>query len=252
MRKILLSGCNGRMGRAVSQLCVDGKEAYIAAGLDINTTKFFDYPIYADPIEYGGRADVVLDFSSPKVLSTLLAYCKSKEVPLVVATTGYDEAQQDAIRQASDSIPIFQSGNLSLGINLLMDLVRRASAVLGENFDVEIIERHHNQKVDAPSGTALMLYNAAADALPYAPTPVYDRHETRVKRDRHEIGLHAVRGGTIVGEHEVLFAGHHEVITLSHSAGSREVFAAGALRAAVFMAGITRPGLYDMKDLLDQ
>jgi len=252
MRRILLSGCNGRMGRVVSQLCEDNREVCVAAGLDIKTTKHFSYPVYADPMEYGGRADVALDFSLPSSLTPLLTYCKNRSMPLVIATTGYDEAQLAAVREASGSIPIFQSGNMSLGINLLMDLIRRACAVLGEGFDVEIVERHHNQKVDAPSGTALMLYNAAAGALPYQPAPVYDRHEIHAKRDRHEIGLHAVRGGTVVGEHEVIFAGHHEVITLSHSAGSREVFAAGALRAARFMAGVSRPGRYDMNDLLNR
>ena len=252
MRRILLSGCNGRMGRAVSQLCENNQEAYISAGLDLNTVKQFAYPVYADPMEYGGRADVALDFSSPSALTPLLAYCQSRSMPLVLAITGYDEAQQALIREASAHIPIFQSGNLSLGINLLIDLVRRACAVLGEGFDVEIIERHHNQKVDAPSGTALMLYGAAAEALPYQPAPVYDRHGVHAKRDRREIGLHAVRGGSIVGDHEVVFAGHHEVISLSHSAGSREVFAAGALRAALFMAGVSRPGRYDMNDLLNK
>lgn len=238
------------MGRAVSQLAADLRDAYIAAGLDVTPGKHFDYPVYADPLEYGGTPDVVLDFSAPTALPRLLDYCRKKSLPLVLATTGHGEIQQAAIQEAAQSIPIFQSGNMSLGINLLMDLVRRACAVLGNGFDVEIVERHHNAKVDAPSGTALMLYRAAAESLPYEAHPVYDRHERRERRDRCEIGLHAVRGGSIVGEHEVIFAGHHEVIELRHSAGSREIFAAGALRACVYMAGVTRPGCYDMNDML--
>ncbi|MDR1157069.1 MAG: 4-hydroxy-tetrahydrodipicolinate reductase [Oscillospiraceae bacterium] len=250
MQKIFLSGCNGRMGRAVAGLCAGRRDAYIVAGLDVNTEKHFDFPVYADPMEYGGRPHVALDFSAPVALLPLLAYCRKKTLPLVLATTGYDEAQQAAVHAAAAEIPIFQSGNMSLGINLLLDLVRRACAVLGEGFDVEIIEKHHSQKLDAPSGTALMLCRAAAESLPYEAHPVYDRHERRARRDPHEIGLHAVRGGSIVGEHIVLFAGHHEVIEISHSAGSREVFAAGALRAALYLAGVTRPGLYGMDDML--
>ncbi len=250
MPKILLSGCCGRMGAAVSQICAERKDAYIVAGVDLNPVKRFEYPVYADLAEYGGNPDVVLDFSNPASLPALLSYCQKKERPLVIATTGHTPEQWEDIQKAAQTIPIFRSANMSLGVHLLMDLVRRACAVLGENFDVEIVERHHNQKLDAPSGTAMALYHAAAEALPYEPTPVYDRHERREKRGAHEVGLHAVRGGSIVGEHEVIFAGHHEVIELRHSAGSREVFAAGAVRAAVFLAGVTRPGLYGMEDLL--
>ena len=250
MTNILLSGSNGQMGQVVSRLCQEGGQATVAAGLDLDTTRRFAYPVFTDPGEFTGQADVLLDFSVSSAIMPLLDYCKASSLPMVIATTGYNQNQQEAIRAASGEIPVFQAGNFSLGISLLTDLVKRACAVLGEGFDVEIIERHHNRKVDAPSGTALMLYNAAASALPYQAKPVYDRHEARARRDSHEVGLHAVRGGTIVGEHEVVFAGHHEVVTLSHSAGSREVFAAGALRAAVFLAGITKPGLYDMGDLL--
>ena len=250
MRKILLSGCNGRMGAAVSDICAGRTDVCVAAGVDVNAVKRYAYSVYADLMEYGGLPDVVIDFSAPVTLSALLAYCIRKNRPLVLATTGYSAQQQEEIYKASSQIPLFQSGNMSLGIHLLMDLVTRAASVLGSAYDIEIIEKHHNQKVDAPSGTALMLLQAVKESLPYEPQAVYDRHDRREKRDAKEIGLHAVRGGTIVGEHEVLFAGHHETITLTHSAGSREVFAAGAVSAAVFMAGITRPALYGMKDLL--
>ena len=168
----------------------------------------------------------------------------------MLATTGYSPEQLSAIDQAAQSVPIFRSANMSLGINLLMDLVRRAASVLGESYDVEIVERHHNRKVDAPSGTALMLADAAASALPYQPQYVYDRQSVRKPRDRHEIGISAVRGGNIVGDHEVIFAGRDEVIELRHSAMSREVFASGAVRAARFLAGVTAPGLYSMEDLV--
>jgi 4-hydroxy-tetrahydrodipicolinate reductase len=239
------------MGRAVSELCRSSPDAFIAAGLDVSAApNGFAYPVYTSVGDYDGPADVALDFSAPATLDRLLPYCERRKLPLVVATTGHDPQRRAAIHAAARLIPVFQSGNLSLGINLLLQLVKRACAALGEDFDVEIIERHHNQKLDAPSGTALMLYNAAAAALPYEPEPVYGRHGRRAERGSHEIGLHALRGGTIVGEHEVVLAGQHEVITLSHSAGSREVFAAGALRAALFTAGLNRPGMYGMEDML--
>ncbi len=251
MQKILLSGCNGQMGLAVSALCADSPNAYIVAGLDLNTAKKFDYPVYADPMEYTGKPDVCVDFSHVSALPGLLDYCQKREIPLVIATTGHDPEAVAAIEAAGRRIPIFRSANMSLGISLLTELVKQACKTLGEGFDIEIIERHHNRKLDAPSGTANMLYDAAAAALPYEPTPIYNRHDVREARRPHDIGMHAVRGGTVVGEHEVGFYGHHEVITLSHSATSREVFAAGAVRAALFMSGATEPGLYSMKDLIE-
>ena len=249
MLRIILRGCNGRMGQAISSICRDRVDLTIVAGVDIDTRKLFDYPIYADPIEFRGQADVVIDFSRPDNVDEILDYCFRQSLPLVLATTGLSETKQLMVDVAAQKIAVFQSGNMSLGIHVLSSLVARAAAVLGEDFNIEIIERHHNQKLDAPSGTAYMLYNAAKDALPYEASPVYDRHERREKRPPHEIGLHALRGGTIVGEHEVVFAGRDEVITLSHSAQSREVFAAGAVRAAQFIAG-KAPGLYNMSQLV--
>ncbi len=250
MRKILLRGCNGKMGRNISELCSAYPDVMIVAGVDTNTVKLDQYPVYADLMEYAGPADVVVDFSSPHNVAGLLNYCVRRSLPIVLATTGYSAEQQLEIEAAAQRVPLFQSANMSLGVSLLVDLVRRAAEVLGEGYDIEIIERHHNQKVDAPSGTAMMLYKTLEGQLPYSPEPVYDRHEVRRKRGAHEIGIHAVRGGTIVGEHDVLFAGPGEVITLSHSAVSREVFAAGALRAALFMARQSKSGLYAMRDLL--
>lgn len=251
MLKILLRGCNGRMGRAVSEICRDRTDATIIAGVDLNPEKLYSYPVYADPVEFRGTADVVIDFSRPDRLESLLEDCVRRQTPLVLATTGLDEAAQALIENAASRIAVFQSGNMSLGIHLLCDLVSRAAEVLGEDYNIEIIERHHNQKLDAPSGTALMLSQAASEALPFETSQVYDRHERRQARPSREIGLHSVRGGTIVGEHEVMFAGRDEIITLSHSALSREIFAAGALKAARFIAD-KPPGQYSMKDLVRQ
>ena len=194
---------------------------------------------------------MLIDFSHPSVLSSLLEYGKQHHLPLVLCTTGYSKEQTEAVRAASAEIPIFSSGNMSLGINLLIELSKKAAQVLGEGFDIEIVEMHHNQKIDAPSGTALMLADAISEVEPHPMTYQYDRHSRRAKREHNEIGIHSVRGGTIVGEHEVIFAGHHEVIRLSHSAYSKEVFAAGAVNAAVFLS-TQEPGMYQMSDLLSQ
>jgi len=252
MIKMILSGCNGKMGQAVTRMCKDRTDLSIVAGFDMNAAKLSDYPVYADPMEFAGEADVLVDFSNSAALANLLNYCTAKNLPCVLCTTGYNDDQLVQVSHASGKIPVFRSGNMSLGINLLMQLVKKASAVLGENFDVEIIEKHHRQKVDAPSGTALMLADAAASALPHDSQYVYDRHSVRQKRSREEIGISSVRGGTIVGEHDVLFCGPDEIIELKHTATSRDVFANGALSAAVFLAGVKKPGMYSMDDVLAQ
>jgi len=239
------------MGRAVAGLSADDPGIVIAAGFDVNAVKLGDFPVYADPCEFSGAADVVVDFSSPSALPGLLSYGADKGVPLVLCATGYSADELAAIDRAAKDLAIFRSGNMSLGINLLSDLIRRACAVLGEEFDVEIVERHHRRKIDSPSGTALMLADAASGALPYDPEYIFERESRRAPRGAREIGISAVRGGTIVGEHEVIFAGLDEVIELRHTAYSRDVFAAGAIRAAKFMAGRGRtPGLFDMRDVL--
>ncbi|MCL2031121.1 MAG: 4-hydroxy-tetrahydrodipicolinate reductase, partial [Oscillospiraceae bacterium] len=214
MLNILLRGCNGRMGRAVSAICEGRSDTVIAAGLDTAPGRHFAYPVYALPAEFRGKADAAIDFSRPEGIEAFLDYCVRRRLPLALATTGFDAEAQTRIEAASRHIPVFQSGNMSLGVNLLTDLVRRAVSVLGEEYDVEIIERHHNQKLDAPSGTAYMLFGAASEALPYDPEPCYHRHQRRVPRPAREIGMHAVRGGTVVGEHEGILAGRAEVITL--------------------------------------
>lgn len=181
-----------------------------------------------------------------------MRFCLQKKIPCVLCTTGYSQQQLEQIEAAAKEIPVFRSGNMSLGVNLLTALVKKAAAVLGEGFDVEIVERHHRMKVDAPSGTALMLADAAASALPHESEYVYERQSVRQKRGLNEIGISSIRGGTIVGEHEVIFAGNDEVIELKHTAYSRNVFANGAVSAAVYMAGIKTPGMYDMNDVLSE
>ena len=251
MLNIILSGCCGHMGRTVAAIVADEPGVEIVAGFDIASPLLpCDFPIFTGPAEFDGSADVVIDFSSPSTLSGLLAFCVAKKIPIVLCTTGYSQEQAVEIESAAVSIPVFRSGNMSLGINLLADLVRRACAVLGGAFDVEVVEQHHRRKVDAPSGTALMLADAAASALQFVPEYVFERQSCRQPRGDHEIGISSVRGGTVVGEHSVIFAGRDEVIELRHSAASRDVFAAGAVRAAGFIAGAGRPGLFDMSDVL--
>lgn len=250
MLKIIVSGCNGHMGQSVVNLCSGMDDVEIPCGFNRTPIAKNDFPVYSDPNEYTGEADVLIDFSNPANLTALLDYCIARGIPAVLCTTGYSDEQLAEIEAASKKVPIFKSGNMSLGINLLMSLARKAAAVLGNTFDVEILERHHNRKVDAPSGTALMLADAVASALPHESEYVYERHSVRQKRRREEIGISSMRGGTIVGEHEIMFAGPDEIVTLHHSALSRDVFASGAIAAARYMAGIKTPGMYDMGDVL--
>ena len=251
MVRLIISGCNGRMGRVVESICAADPELEIAAGFDLLGTGEREFPVFSSPAQFQGQADAVIDFSNPAALDALLEFGVSRHIPLVLCTTGYSPEQIAQIDEAAREIPIFRSANMSLGVNVLLDLVRRACAVLGEDYDVEIVERHHNKKVDAPSGTALMIADAAAQALPYQPEYVYERQSVRKPREKREIGISAVRGGGIVGDHEVIFAGRDEVIELRHSAMRREVFASGAVKAARFLAGLNgAPGLYSMADLV--
>jgi len=252
MLKLIISGCNGRMGQAVTAICETDEKIEIVAGFDPSAARKNDYPVYADPMEFGGAVDVIIDFSLPASLSGLLAYGSNTKTPLILCTTGYSEAQEAQILEASKSTPIFKSGNMSLGINLLADLIKKAVQILGTDYDIEIVERHHSKKLDAPSGTAFMLADAAKEALPYNPDYVYERESVREPRSEREIGISAVRGGTIVGEHEVIFAGLDEVIELKHTALSRNVFANGAVAAAKYMATVTTPGLYNMNHLISK
>ncbi|MBP3436094.1 MAG: 4-hydroxy-tetrahydrodipicolinate reductase [Clostridia bacterium] len=249
MIRLIVCGCNGKMGRAVTACVKERCDCEIVAGFDRNTESNAGYPVYANPANCDAEADVLIDFSHPSALSGVLAYANEHRIPAVIATTGLSAEDLLTVQDAAKQVAIFSSANMSLGVSLLAELAKKAAAILGNSFDVEIIEKHHNQKIDAPSGTALMLAEAVSDGLSYAPKYVYDRQSVRTKRDPHEIGFSSIRGGTIVGEHEILFAGHDECISLSHSAMSKEIFASGAVNAAAFLVG--KPaGLYTMKDLL--
>ncbi len=250
MKRIILSGANGAMGHEIAACVSRRDDCKIVAGLDINTNAYGDFPIFAGTQELKCGGDVIIDFSHVSVLTPLLAYAVKERIPVVLCTTGYTQAQVDELKQAAKQIPVFYSRNMSLGINLLIELAKKAAVILGQQFDIEIIEKHHNQKIDAPSGTALMIADGICQALEHPMRYEYDRHSQRKKRDKNEIGLHAVRGGTIVGEHEVLFAGHHETLSITHTAQSKEVFATGSVNAAIFLTG-NPAGLYDMADLID-
>ncbi len=249
MTKIIMNGCNGKMGQVISRLVSEDDSCEIVAGFDVNDNIENTYPVFTNPDDFTGDADVVIDFSHPSALTNVLNYCKKRNLPVILATTGFSDEQKKEFNDASKEIPVFFSANMSLGINLLIDLAKKATKLLEGNFDIEIVERHHNQKIDAPSGTALAIADAIDETLSFPAEYVYDRHAVRKKRKKTEIGLHAVRGGTIVGDHEVIFAGTDEVIELKHSAHSKEVFAVGAIKAAKFMTD--KPaGMYNMNDLI--
>ncbi|MBO5504877.1 MAG: 4-hydroxy-tetrahydrodipicolinate reductase [Clostridia bacterium] len=248
MTSILLCGANGKMGRAVDSIVTADNDAKIVAGIDL-IDNGNSYPVYMSIYDVKENFDVIIDFSHPSVTDSILDYAKENNIPAVICTTGLSKEQISKIEFYSKEVPLFFSANMSIGINLLIDLVKRASRILEENFDIEIIEKHHNLKLDAPSGTALAIADGISEAVSFNPEYVYDRHSVRKKRDKAEIGIHSMRGGTIVGEHSVIFAGNNEVIEINHSATSKEVFAVGAVKAAKFMKG--KPsGLYNMTQLI--
>lgn len=249
MIRIILSGCNGRMGHAVAAIA-EQYDAVIAAGVDRVIQPSASFPIYQNIAEYTGDADVIIDFSHVSALPSILNYAVEKQIPAILATTGYQPSDLAAVDEAAHHVPLFRSANMSVGINLLAMLTKKAASILGENYDIEIVEKHHNQKLDAPSGTALILADAASSAFSEGRQYVYDRHAVRKPRSKDEIGIYSIRGGTICGDHDVIFAGYNEVITLSHSVSSREVFASGALRAAQYMASVHENRLYTMADVL--
>ena len=249
MTKIVMNGCNGKMGQVITRLVAEDDDCEIVAGFDVNDTIDNTYPVFTNPDEFTDEADVVIDFSHPSALTNVLNYCKKRKFPVILATTGFTNEQKQEFIDASKEIPVFFSANMSLGINLLIALAKKATKLLEGNFDIEIVERHHNQKLDAPSGTALAIADAIDETLSFPAEYVYDRHAVRKKRKKTEIGLHAVRGGTIVGDHDIIFAGTDEVIELKHSAHSKEVFAVGAVKAAKFITD--KPaGLYNMNDII--
>ena len=248
MIKVVICGASGKMGGFVARSAIEDGDFQIIAGIDkVNNGQ--DFPIYSKFDNLKEKPDVLIDFSHPALLDDLLDYSVNNNVPVVIATTGYNDAALQKIKDASNKIPVFFTFNMSLGVNLICSLAKKAAGILGNAFDVEIIEKHHNQKIDAPSGTAIMLANAVNSVFDDKMNYEYDRHSKRTKRTKNEIGIHSIRGGTIVGEHDVIFAGHDEVITISHSAQSKEVFAVGSVRAAKFLYDKSA-GLYDMNSIL--
>lgn len=251
MINLVISGACGHMGKVVAKLAKEDPNFNIVAGVDLFAENYDDFPVFSSFDEIVAPCDVVIDFSKPALLPSLLHYCKASNIPLILCTTGFSAGELSTIEAFSREVPLFFSANMSLGVNLLKALAQQAVKILGDNFDIEIVEKHHNRKVDAPSGTAILLADAINETLPEPYSYEYDRHDHPGKRDPHSIGMHSIRGGTIVGEHDVIFAGHDEIITLSHEALSREVFASGALKAASFMQG--KPaGKYDMENLLNE
>ncbi len=249
MIKVLMNGCNGKMGQVITRLAGESDELKIVAGCDINDDIKNDYPVFKNIMDCNVDVDVIIDFSNPAAFDKLIDFATSRKIPLVMATTGLSQDNIQRLKDASKVIPIFFSANMSLGINLVVSLVKKAAKVLEGNFDIEIIEKHHNQKLDAPSGTALLLADAINSVLQNKKEYTYDRHSQRKKRNANEIGIHSVRGGTIVGEHSVIFAGTDEIIEINHSALSKDIFGTGALKAAKFIYN-KAPGLYTMDHLI--
>lgn len=249
MTDLIIQGIFGRMGKALRERIAQREDCRIVAGVDASSEKDLLVPVFPTLSACDVPADAVIDFSHPSATDALLEACVAKRLPCVVCTTGLTDATLQHLARASEQVAVFQSANMSLGVNVLLELCRRASALLGTDYDIEIIEKHHRNKLDAPSGTALMIADSINAAAHQRYHYVYDRHAESKRRTRSEIGISAVRGGSIVGEHEVLFCGPDEVLTLSHSASSRDVFAGGAVAAAMYLAG--KPaGMYSMKDLI--
>ena len=250
MTKVIMNGCNGHMGRVISDLCEQDPDIEIVAGVDINTEVHYGYPVFAKIEDCDVAADAIIDFSHVSCVDAMLAYSVEKKIPVVVCTTGLSKEQDEKVKEASKKVAVLKSANMSLGINTLMELLKTAAKTLAPaGFDIEIVEKHHNQKLDAPSGTAIALADSINEAMDNAYEYKYDRSQERKKREKMEIGIQAVRGGNIVGEHEVLFCGTDEVITFKHAAYSKAVFGKGAIEAAKFLAGKPE-GFYDMGDVI--
>ncbi len=246
---ILLHGCNGYMGRVISDTLRNSARSRIVCGVDINTAENFDYPVFSAPDQVSIPFDVIIDFSHYSAVHDIMRFAERTLKPIVIATTGLTEEHRSEYTALSSKVPVFVSANMSLGVNMLVKLAAKAAAGLCEAFDIEIVESHHRRKVDAPSGTALMIADSIRNSCSDDKRFVYDRHSVKQSRASDEIGIHSIRGGTIPGEHTVIFAGDEEVIEISHRAQSRNIFARGAIAAAEFIVG-PPPGLYSMEDLL--
>jgi len=248
MIKIILNGCSGKMGKMITETTSQFPNLEIMAGIDKFPAEL-GFPIFKSVEEVDLDYDVLLDFSRPDALGSLLTLTEKTKKPLVICSTGFSKEELALIDEKSNTLPLFRSANMSLGINLINSLLKKVAPLLYGNYDIEIIEKHHNQKIDSPSGTAILLADTIKDSLADKTEYVYGR-EGNAKRKENEIGIHAVRGGSIIGDHEVIFAGTGEVIELTHKAISREVFAVGALKACEYMSNISKAGLYDMNDVI--
>lgn len=249
MTRIIMIGCNGKMGQVITDIVAADENAVIVAGVDITEAKN-DYPVYGNISEVKEEADAIIDFSSPKLLDAILEYAVEKQIPAVLCTTGYSAQDIEKVNEASKKVAILRSANMSLGINTMIKVMETVTKTLADaGFDIEIVEKHHNQKLDAPSGTALALADAINGELNNEYDYKYDRSTLREKRPKKEIGISAVRGGTIVGEHEIIFAGTDEVIEFKHTAYSKAIFGKGAVSAAKFLKG-KAAGLYNMKHVI--
>lgn len=248
MIKVVLNGCSGKMGKMITECASKFNGLEIVAGID-RFPSISKYPIFESVQDLNVDYDVLLDFSRSEALHDLLELTEKTNKPLVICSTGYSQEDLALIDEKSKSLKLFRSGNMSFGINLINSILKKVTPLLYGNYDIEIIEKHHNQKVDAPSGTALLLADTIKDSIKDTTKYIYGR-EGNSKREQNEIGIHAVRGGAIIGDHDVIFAGSGEVIELTHKAISREVFAVGALKACEYMASVTNPGLYDMNDVI--
>jgi len=250
MINVIMNGCNGKMGQTITNILKNDTDAKIVAGIDVYDGIKNDYPVFSSIGECSVKADVIIDFSTAKAVDELLDYCVNTKTPVVLCTTGLSEEQLSKVNEVSTKVAVLRSANMSLGVNLLMKIIKEAAEKLvPAGFDIEIVEKHHNLKFDAPSGTALALADSINEEFDNSYEYVYDRSQRREKRPEKEIGISAVRGGTIVGDHDVIFAGKDEVVTFSHTAYSKALFAQGSVSAAKFLAG--KPaGLYSMKEVI--
>ena len=250
MTKMIMHGCNGRMGHVIIDLVKEDPEIEVVAGVDAFGENSYDFPVFKSLAECNVDADVIVDFSNASAVDGLLDHCVANGIPVVLCSTGLSDAQLSKVKEASSKIAVLKSANMSVGVNALLKVLKEVSPLFAAaGFDIEIVEKHHNQKLDAPSGTAIALADSINESLNNEYEYVYDRSTRREKRPVKEIGISAVRGGTIVGDHDVIFAGHDEVVTLSHRAYSRAIFGKGAIEAAKYLAGKTA-GMYDMSDVL--
>lgn len=249
MVNIFLNGCCGRMGHTIAKMCHHNDEYKVVAGCDVTTCDDFSFPVYSNPQDCAEDFDVIIDFSNAKAVPTILNYALSKNKPFICCTTALSDETVAELLKASETIPVFKSANMSIGINLMLELVKKCTKTLYPEYDIEIVEAHHNRKLDAPSGTAMMIANAISQEIPDEVDYVYDRQSRNEARKKTEIGISSIRGGNIVGDHSAMFINDEEIITISHRAMTRDVFAKGALTAAGFMCG-KKAGYYNMSDVI--